>query len=328
MATPSTSSAPAPAAAVPAPFRFDRPLARDGYVWWYVDALSDNGQHALTIIALLGTVFSPYYARARRRGPADPLEYCALNVALYGAAGRRWSMTERDAAAVRRSPARLEIGPSSLTWDGARLCYDIDELTAPWPRRLRGRVTVEPFALGVARYALDAAALHHWQPIAPRARLRVEFRSPRVGWEGDAYLDCNEGQRPLGADFARWTWCRATAGATTTVFYDVETRAGAARGLALEFDAAAVARPIDAPPMAALPRTLWGIRRATRCDPATRPAVLETLEDGPFYARSLLAKTLHGRTVRAVHESLSLDRFDSRWVQLLLPVRMPRRRSG
>jgi carotenoid 1,2-hydratase len=28
-----------------------------------------------------------------------------------------------------------------------------------------------------------------------------------------------------------------------------------------------------------------------------------------------------------VHESLSLDRFDSRWVQTLLPFRMLRRRS-
>jgi carotenoid 1,2-hydratase len=29
--------------------------------------------------------------------------------------------------------------------------------------------------------------------------------------------------------------------------------------------------------------------------------------------------------VTAVHESLSLDRFRSRWVQYLLPYRMPRR---
>jgi hypothetical protein len=27
----------------------------------------------------------------------------------------------------------------------------------------------------------------------------------------------------------------------------------------------------------------------------------------------------------AFHESVSLDRFDSRWVQALLPVRLPRR---
>jgi carotenoid 1,2-hydratase len=31
-----------------------------------------------------------------------------------------------------------------------------------------------------------------------------------------------------------------------------------------------------------------------------------------------------GHDVTAMHESLSLDRFDSRWVQTLLPFRMPR----
>ena len=30
-----------------------------GYVWWYVDALSDNGDNGITLIAFLGSVFSP-----------------------------------------------------------------------------------------------------------------------------------------------------------------------------------------------------------------------------------------------------------------------------
>ena len=42
---------------------------RDGYVWWYVDALSDDGRHGLTLIAFIGSVFSPYYAW---RGGAAP----------------------------------------------------------------------------------------------------------------------------------------------------------------------------------------------------------------------------------------------------------------
>lgn len=310
------------------PFRFDRPLGRDGYVWWYLDALSEDGRHGLTIIALLGTVFSPYYASARRRGPANPLEHCAINVALYGATGRQWAMTERDAAAVRRSARCLQIGPSALSWDGRQLLVEIDEVTAPWPRRLRGRVTVDPLGLGAMRFPLDSAARHHWQPIAPRARARVEFESPGLAWTGDAYLDCNEGERALETDFAGWTWSRATAAATTTVFYDVEPQHGAPRALALRFDESASATEIEAPPMVDLPGTRWGIRRQTRCDPHTPPAVVETLEDGPFYARSLIAKTLSGRPVRAVHESLSLRRFASRWVQLLLPVRMPRRRGA
>ena len=49
---------------------FSLAVATNGYAWWYVDALSDDGQHGLTIIAFIGSVFSPYYARARRLGAA------------------------------------------------------------------------------------------------------------------------------------------------------------------------------------------------------------------------------------------------------------------
>jgi carotenoid 1,2-hydratase len=52
--------------------------------------------------------------------------------------------------------------------------------------------------------------------------------------------------------------------------------------------------------------------------------VVQTLEDAPFYARSVVASQLQGESVNAVHESLSLDRFRSGWVQVLLPFRMPR----
>ena len=78
---------------------FAVPLPTNGYAWWYVDALSDCGRHGLTMIAMLGCVFSPWYAWARAGGrrQVDPLEHSALNLALYGAAGHRWTLTERGA---------------------------------------------------------------------------------------------------------------------------------------------------------------------------------------------------------------------------------------
>jgi carotenoid 1,2-hydratase len=52
---------------------------------------------------------------------------------------------------------------------------------------------------------------------------------------------------------------------------------------------------------------------------------LQTLEDTPFYARSLLQSSWCGERVTAVHESLSIPRLDSALVRLMLPCRMPRR---
>ena len=73
------------------------------------------------------------------------------------------------------------------------------------------------------------------------------------------------------------------------------------------------------------PGRAGGIARGTRADDPARTRVRRTLEDTPFYARSVLSQRLLGEDVTAVHESLSLDRFRTRWVQALLPFRMPRR---
>lgn len=313
---------------------FSITVANRGYAWWYIDAWSDCGQHGLTIIAMLGCVFSPWYAAARRRGPVDPLQHSGLNVALYGAAGHRWALTERGAADLHRSRDALRIGPSSMGWEGDELVVRIDETTSPLPRRVRGIVRLRPTAFADVTYMLDANGRHHWRPIAPRCRISVELEHPSLRWQGTGYLDCNAGQAPLEEDFRSWHWSRAHHGGQTLIFYDTVWAASASasasaetsgRQLALAIDADGCARPIEAPPSQDLARTPWGIRRATRADAHTRPRVLSTLEDGPFYARSRIAADIAGERVEGFHESVSLQRFAARWVQCLLPVKLPRR---
>lgn len=311
---------------------FDRPVAPAGYSWWYVDALSDDGRHGITVIAFIGSVFSPYYARARRRfkDAADPLNHVALNVALYARPGENaptgWAMTERGANALRRSPTRLQIGPSALDWDGQTLTIHIDEITAPWPARIQGVVRLRADAVLDQSYALDPATHHHWCPIAPCARVEVELAHPALRWRGAGYFDANTGDRPLEQDFARWDWSRAALkGGRSAVLYDVTRRDGEHTALAMAFDARGRVQHFAPPPQAALPGTRWGLVRGTRADSGTRAGVTQTLEDGPFYARSVLGTHLLGEDATAVHESLCLQRFSAGWVQCLLPFRMPRR---
>jgi len=139
-----------------------------GYVWWYLDAISDDGLSGLTIIAFIGNVFSPYYARARRHGRSDPTDHIALNVALYGKGGKRWSMTERGKHALRRDRHRLKIGPSGLHMDGDDLVIRIEEMAVPLPRRLQGEVRIRPITQTEKIFALDQNGRHRWRPIAPR----------------------------------------------------------------------------------------------------------------------------------------------------------------
>ena len=333
---------------------FDQPVVPGGYVWWYLDALSDDGHHGLTIIAMLGSVFSPYYAWARRRQGAeavDPLNHCGLNVALYGRGGKRWSLTERGRAALSRDANHLAIGPSSLHWDQDALVIDIKERGMPIPHRLLGRVRLYPEALADYQAFLDPAARHRWVPIAPRARVHVEMAAPALRWSGPAYFDSNAGDEPLENAFHGWDWSRAPHRGGTTVLYhvvprpvtrpgmaspnrEVERDATANGGtvdgarLALHFDAGGAVTNLEPLTRHTLPATrIWRIPRGTHGDPEQPARIVDTLEDTPFYARSVVSAKLSGDQVTAVHESLSLDRFRQRWVQLLLPFRMPRVRS-
>jgi carotenoid 1,2-hydratase len=302
-------------------FGFDRPIVPGGYVWWYVDAISEDGAFGLTIIAFVGSVFSPYYAWS---GRGDPLNHCAVNVALYGPRGKRWAMTERTSAALSRAADRLAIGRSSLDWRGERLDLNIDEVCVPFPRRLRGKVQFEPMGLNTQSFFLDGHDRHVWRPIAPRARVIVNFDRPNLNWRGVGYFDMNEGVEPLESAFKSWTWSRGVTSKGATLLYDVRRRDGAESILAMRFDGAAGLESMEPPPVAALPRTRWLVSRETRSDNRTA-SVERAFEDTPFYARSLVSSTLFGEKVSSVHESLSLTRFSNPVVRLMLPFRMPRR---
>jgi carotenoid 1,2-hydratase len=289
--------------------------------------LSDDGQHGLSIIAFVGSVFSPYYALARRvqGGVADPENFCALNVALYGKGAKRWTMTERGRQHIQRSAHHYTIGPSSLHWNGQELTIDIDEINVPWPKRVRGRVTVRPEGLCRFVTALDNEGRHRWGPIAPCSRVQVEMDNPHLSWRGHAYMDSNEGDEPVEKGFWDWDWARAEmANGDTSVVYDVRPKKGPGRVVAQRFSPDGSYTPFEAPARYALPSTAWRIKRAMCSERDVAPELLSTLEDTPFYARSLLKTRLLGEDLTAVHESLDVPRVASWPVRLMLPWKMPR----
>lgn len=272
-------------------------------------------------------MFSPYYAWARQRsGLADAENFCAINVALYGNT-KRWALTERGSAALQRNPNLLRIGPSAVHWDGHCLEVQINEITTPLPSRLRGRVRLYPPPLSEQEFALDRDANHIWWPAAPRSRVEVDMAQPGLSWQGDGYFDANRGCEPLEQRFVSWDWSRAMLDdGRCAVLYDRIIRDEPTQSLGLCFDDAGKLETFDPPPRVDLPKTrAWRIARATQCDPGSLPRADKTLEDTPFYARSLVTSQLLGQPVTAMHESLSLERFSQPWVRLLLPFRMPRR---
>jgi len=283
--------------------------------------LSDDGQFGLTVIAFIGSVFSPYYAWS---GWRDPFNHCSVNVALYGPRGARWAMTERAGKAVERTAERLTIGPSQLEWSDEGLTIRIDEICAPIPRRVRGTIRLRPGPINGVVFPLDAEGRHSWRPIAPRAAVEVELERPNLRWVGEGYFDSNWGDEPLERAFRSWDWSRAHGARGTTVFYDVIQRDGEQAGLALNFGPDGAVQAVEAPPRVALPGTFWGAPRATRSETGRTPQIARTLEDAPFYNRSFLSGSRMGEPAAVIHESLCLDRFRNPLVRAMLPFRMPR----
>jgi carotenoid 1,2-hydratase len=302
---------------------FDQPVPDSGYAWWYVDALSDDGSYGLTIIAFIGSVFSPYYAFARRGGPADPLNHCAINVALYRKGADRWCMTERGRGSVGRSATAFEVGPSALRWDGSALTIAIDEISAPLPTRMKGTVRVMPSAVTHEVFTLAEHGNHRWWPIAPSARVEVAMTAPGLRWQGDGYFDHNRGDVPIEQGFRDWEWSRGATRRGAAILYEAVLRDGSRTDLAMTFDRHGAMQTFAPPNLVTLPQSRWRVPRRIRSEASAN--VVRTLEDAPFYARSVVTTKLLGEEVTMMHESLSLDRFKMPIVQAMLPFRMPRR---
>jgi carotenoid 1,2-hydratase len=295
-----------------------------GYRWWYLDAVSDDAQFGLCVIAFVGSVFSPYYAVARRRGPADPVDHCAVNISLTGCA-RRWCMTERPRNRVQLAADSLTIGSSTLRRDGEGYRFELHERGCPIPQLVHGSVTVQPLIGASAAYQLDRAGHHRWTPLAPKARVSVELRQPPIRWHGNAYFDSNEGDCALEQDFSGWQWSRTQTREGTLVYYEPQHRREPCWPLAVMFTANGSLPLAAMPGLVALPRSAWGIARCARAADPGNTRLLQTLVDAPFYVRSLLSTgAACSASELTVHESLNLDRFSRAWVRCLLPFRTPR----
>jgi carotenoid 1,2-hydratase len=313
--------------------RFDQAVGSGAYLWWYVDGLSDCGTHAITLIAFVGSVFSPYYAWARERASRhgafiDPENFCALNVALYTPGRKRWTMTERSRASVERSARHFCVGPSALEWTGTELIIRIDERSAPIPFAVRGTVRLRAPKWFDWQVPLDPSGRHRWGPLAPSARISVDFESPGIQWQGHGYVDSNEGDEPIESRYDEWDWSRATLpDGSSSVVYDLRTRDGREHLIARRFQPDGRVSAFDPGPRYPLARTGWRINRSIRSEAGgPPPKITRTLEDTPFYVRSLAESTVDGQPVLSVHETLNGPRLRSGLVRLMLPWRMPRLR--
>ncbi len=328
-------------------YRLDRLLGgaegAGGYTWWYFDALSDDGDRALSAIFFIGSVFSPDYALRLDRGEAvRAQEHLGVNIALYHR-GRRvaWVMSEYGPEDLR---ALGEHGPaiagSAIEPGIGTLRLHLRDRSAPFLTVLagagtpvEGEVEFAPLAgpAGASELAATGATRHVWRVPMPRARVSVRFRRPDFSFSGIGYHDVNAGEGRLEKDFARWSWARFHAADRTVVLYAVRPRKGHDAGLVLDQrdgDGPTAPTLVAAPEEGEHRRVGWGMRLPSWfslrdgqlcCHPG------QLLEAAPFYARYLGALSERGRLLGSgIGEYLDLDRFRSPGIRFLLRFRMRR----
>ncbi|MEM1164544.1 MAG: carotenoid 1,2-hydratase, partial [Pseudomonadota bacterium] len=303
--------------------RFDAPVGAGGYAWWYIDGVSDDGENAVTIIAFIGSVFSPYYVWSGRN---DPLDHVSVNVALYGTKPR-WAMTERGRAAAKQAEMSYTVGRSGLSLDGDTLTVTVDERCCPIPRRIQGEIKISLAQTLDRVHAIDGVGNHLWRPVAPATQLSVDLDSPRLSWTGTGYCDMNWGRAPLESDFYQWDWMRVDlGGGESAIFYDTTLIDGDGPSLAMRSDGR-VMTAMEMPRKHDLKRGVWGVPRAAWSEEGA-PVIRRTLEDTPFYMRTEVETVIDGAPHTAIQESLSLTRLRSPIVRGMLPFRMPRWSRG
>jgi carotenoid 1,2-hydratase len=286
--------------------------------------VSDDGRSAIVVIALLGNPFSPAYAHARERGPADALAYSAMNVAVYGR-GRgtsAWSLRERRVFESERGATHLTIGSSSMRWEGDRLIVQLDERTTPFGRPVRGTITLDPETRPGVEMAIDEQGLHRWWPIAPLARIDVDLKVPGVRFRGHGYHDANAGDVSLETTFDSWSWSRARTSRGALMMYDVKSASGAESSLSFLVTPGGDLLDLELPRRTRVRTSAWGLERHVRSDERGPARIVRTLEEGPFYARALVESRFEGQSVLAMHETLAAHRLRRRWVRFLTGYRM------
>ncbi|HTJ83262.1 MAG TPA: carotenoid 1,2-hydratase [Polyangiaceae bacterium] len=268
---------------------------------------------------MLGHPFSPAYFEARRREDASPLDFVALNVAIYGPRAERWVL--REGRGAERARDGLAFGTSALGWTGDAFEIRLCERSTPWNAPVVGRLRLFPTLLDGRPRILDTAGGHQWCPIAPLGDVEVQLFEPALRFSGKGYLDSNLGDTSLETAFRSWTWSRVATRRGASVFYDVLRRDGSRHQTDLDFSSTGETRTHAQTETRDLGRGRWGVGRVARTAGPAR--AIRSLEDAPFYTRTQIEVAGEFGGV-GIHESLDLDRFRARWVRRLIPFRMRR----
>lgn len=300
--------------------------AHGGFAWWYLDTIDENGDGAV-IIWSYGLPFLPGYLSAARKGRGEPArDRPSLNIAIYRGGERAFYLLQEygRGGASMDEQGNFRFGSTRIdrVGDGqVRLRFDT---AVPRSRdRLRGELLVEGPPAVLAEGQQPSEGLEHrWCPVLGPSHVRGELTvgSERFGFDAPAYHDRNEGTQrfdDLGID--HWSWGRLVHPERTAVWYLCYAKVGPPVAWGAEFLSDGTARivdgleaSLDGPRKGPFGMTTWAQVTLTSSNGETwlRAQVGNRVDDGPFYARTVVDVEAGDRSGPGLAEWIVPDRID------------------
>ncbi|MES2766699.1 MAG: hypothetical protein V4642_12565 [Bacteroidota bacterium] len=207
------------------------------YEWWYVDAISHDGEWALTFIWFIGIPMSPYYNETFERfiksgeNPPFAKDFPGYSLSLYHRGKRVYNAFHEfppDAFKTSFDEPFIGIGKTKLFFKNGKFGLEIDTVFKNDARGFKGNFTLIPnnFLKENLFKKSEITENHTWIPAAPDCEISGAFSLFEYGEEklqsvfkGRAYHDHNIGLRPLSDDFGDWYWGRVHCKNFTLIYY-------------------------------------------------------------------------------------------------------------
>lgn len=300
--------------------------APGGFAWWYVDTLDAHGNGAVVIWSW-GLPFLPNYLSRARAGHGDPARSRpSLNLAIYRNRKRAFYLLQEypEHEATMDGAGNFRFGDTTMSRPRPDLVrIDFNALLPGTAQRLEGTLEIEgpPARLGDGTEPSPDFA-HRWTPVLgpSRARGLLKVGQDNFQIDGPGYHDRNEGTHrfdDLGIE--HWSWGRLVHPERTAIWYLCYSKSGPPVAWGAELLADGEIRihemeaELEGPRKGAFGLRTWErviLREPGRSEAWLKAEIGPRVDDGPFYARSVVTVEADGRSGPGLAEWIVPDRID------------------
>jgi len=310
------------------------------YEWWYIDALSADGQWGVVAILFRGMPMSPSYLR----NPDMMLAGCAVSVYHKGIR-IAFSFTEYplESCTFDQKCTHVEVGDSSLVIDQegilrlhSRVPCDRDGRSIDLAIHGKSPMHAAPYHDDAGD---DVQDVHAWvlaQPLMKADVLVALHEQQQIvvqhQFEAAAYHDHNLGKRAMHSDYRHWYWGRVHGDDGAYVFLVtpdspdsvVQVFAISQQGDVVPWSDVQVLYEKPTCSIMGLLTHKQVVIRGTSKDGLRHELVCkndQTCEDGPFYQRYISTWIVDGQTYGyGMSEYMYVARMESAWIRPFLQI--------